>query len=154
MNRHYSRKVNKLVTVNHQKRPPGLILSVRVQMRVLLEFGYFYLLFFKFTAGLIRTWVLFEGGSLLRIYGISYGDLAPSIGVVYVIKTQLQYIAMWSQVEGLYFTGSYSHEKTFKIRFTLASSFSLVCISQGKNRNLASYTKLRAQIFFHCKFTM
>ena len=39
-------------------------------MRVLLEFGYFCLLFFKFTVGLIRIRVLFKGGSLLRIYGM------------------------------------------------------------------------------------
>ena len=38
-------------------------------MRVLLEFWEFCLLFFKFTVGLIRIWVLFEGGSLSRIYG-------------------------------------------------------------------------------------
>ena len=38
-------------------------------MRVLLEFGHFCLLFFKFNAGLIRIRVLFEGGSLSRIYG-------------------------------------------------------------------------------------
>ena len=57
-------------TVNPQKRPPGPILSLRVQMQVLLEFEYFCLLFFKFTAGLIRIQVLFEGGSLLGIYGM------------------------------------------------------------------------------------
>ena len=57
-------------TVNPQKRPAGLILALRVEMRVLLEFGHFCLLFFKFTAGLIRIRVLFEGGSLSRIYGI------------------------------------------------------------------------------------
>ena len=56
-------------TINPQKRPAGLILSLRVQIQVLLEFGYFCLLFFKFTAGLIRIRVLFEGGSLSRIYG-------------------------------------------------------------------------------------
>ena len=54
--------------INPQKRPTGLILSLRVKMRVLLEFGYFCLLFFKFTAGLIRIRVLFEGESLSRIY--------------------------------------------------------------------------------------
>ena len=47
----------------------GLILSLRVQMWVLLEFGYFFLLFFKITAGLIRIQVLFKDGSLSRIYG-------------------------------------------------------------------------------------
>ena len=38
-------------------------------MQVLLEFGYFCLLLFEFTVGLIRIRVLFEGGSLSRIYG-------------------------------------------------------------------------------------
>ena len=37
-------------------------------MRVLLEFGCFCLLFIEFTVGLIRIRVLFEGGSILRIY--------------------------------------------------------------------------------------
>ena len=41
-------------------------------MGVLLEFGYFCLLFFKFSAGLIGVQVLFEGGSLSKIYGIQY----------------------------------------------------------------------------------
>ena len=40
-------------------------------MRVLLEIEHFCLLFFKFTAGLIRIRVLFEGRSLSRIYGFS-----------------------------------------------------------------------------------
>ena len=62
-----TRKIN---TVNPQKRPAGVILALRVQMRVLLEFGHFCLLFFEFTVGLIRIRVLFEGGSLSRIYGI------------------------------------------------------------------------------------
>ena len=57
-------------TANPQKRPAGLILSLRVQMRVLLEFRCFYLLFFKFTAGLIIIRVLLEGESYLRIYGM------------------------------------------------------------------------------------
>ena len=47
-------------TVNSQKRPSGLILSLRVQMLVFLEFGYFCLLFLKLTAGLIRGRVSFE----------------------------------------------------------------------------------------------
>ena len=47
-----------------------LILSLKVQMWVLLEFGYFFLLLFKITAGLIRIQVLFEGGSFSRIYGM------------------------------------------------------------------------------------
>ena len=38
-------------------------------IRILVDFCSFYLLFFKFTAGLIRMRVLFEGGSLSRIYG-------------------------------------------------------------------------------------
>ena len=38
-------------------------------MRVLLECGYFRLLSFKLSAGLIRIRFLFEGGSLSRIYG-------------------------------------------------------------------------------------
>ena len=42
-------------------------------MQVLLEFGYFCLLFFKFSAGLIRMQVLFASGSLSRIYGILKG---------------------------------------------------------------------------------
>ena len=53
-----------------KKRPAVLILSLRVKMLVLLEFGHFCLVFFKFTAGLIRIRVLFEGGSLSRIYGV------------------------------------------------------------------------------------
>ena len=58
--------------VNPQKRPTGLrptglILSLRVQMRVLSEFGYFCLLFFERIAGLIRIRVLFESRSLSRI---------------------------------------------------------------------------------------
>ena len=65
--------LHKLIhTVNPQKRPTGLIFSLRFQLWVLLEFGYFCLLFFKFTAGLIRIRVLFEGGSLSRIYGIFF----------------------------------------------------------------------------------
>ena len=39
-------------------------------IRVWTQFGHFCLLFFKFSAGLIRMRVLFEGGSLSRIYGI------------------------------------------------------------------------------------
>ena len=39
-------------------------------IRILAKFCSFYLLFFKFTAGLIRMRVLFEGGSLSRIYGM------------------------------------------------------------------------------------
>ena len=38
-------------------------------MRALLKFGYFCLLFFKFTAGIIGIRVLLEGESLSRIYG-------------------------------------------------------------------------------------
>ena len=57
-------------TENPQKRPAGLILSLRVQMRVSLEFWYFCIMFFQFTAGLIKIRVLFEGGSLSRIYVI------------------------------------------------------------------------------------
>ena len=60
-------------TVNPQKKPAGLILSLRVKMWVLLEFGYFCLLFLKFIVGLIRIRILFEGGSLPRIYGERYG---------------------------------------------------------------------------------
>ena len=41
-------------------------------IRILVDFCSFYLLFFKFTAGLIRMRVLFEGGSLSRIYGMSH----------------------------------------------------------------------------------
>ena len=65
-NKHMKHSPN---TVNPQKRPAGLIFSLRVQTRVLLEFGCFCLLFFEITAGLIRIRVLFEGGSLSRIYG-------------------------------------------------------------------------------------
>ena len=50
------------------KETRGVILSLRVKMGFLLEFGYFCLLFFKFTVGLFRIRVLFEGGSLLWIY--------------------------------------------------------------------------------------
>ena len=39
-------------------------------IRISSEFGHFCLLFFKFSAGLIRMRVLFEGGSLSRIYVI------------------------------------------------------------------------------------
>ena len=42
-------------------------------IRNLVKFCSFYLLFFKFTAGLIRMRVLFEGGSLSRIYGMWWG---------------------------------------------------------------------------------
>ena len=38
-------------------------------IRVWPQFCHFCLLFFKFSAGLIRMRVLFEGGSLSRIYG-------------------------------------------------------------------------------------
>ena len=54
-------------TVNPQIRLAGLILFLRLQMRVLLEFGPFCLLFFKLTAGLIRIRVLLEGESYSRI---------------------------------------------------------------------------------------
>ena len=50
-------------------RLAGLILLSRLQMRVLLEFGPFCLLFFKLNAGLIGIRVLLEGESYLRIYG-------------------------------------------------------------------------------------
>ena len=50
-------------------RLAGLILLSKLQMRVLLEFGPFCLLFFKLTAGLIRIRVLLEGESYSRIYG-------------------------------------------------------------------------------------
>ena len=56
-------------TINPQKTPAGLIISLRVKMRALLKFGYFCLLFFKFTAGIIGIRVLLEGESLSRIYG-------------------------------------------------------------------------------------
>ena len=39
-------------------------------IRIWPEFRLFCILFFKFPAGLIRMWVLFEGGSLSRIYGM------------------------------------------------------------------------------------
>ena len=58
--------------MNPQIRLADLILFPQVQMRVLLEFSSFSLLFFEFAAGLIRIWVLFEGGSLSRIYGILF----------------------------------------------------------------------------------
>ena len=57
-------------TVNPQMRLAGLILLSRLQMRVLLEFGPFCLLFFNLNAGVIRIRVLLEGKSYLRIYGI------------------------------------------------------------------------------------
>ena len=63
------------------KRPAGLIFSMRFKMRVLLEFEYFCLLFFRFSMGLIRIWVLFEGGSLLRIFG-KYGGLCVVTRIV------------------------------------------------------------------------
>ena len=56
-------------TVNPQIRLAGLILFSWLQMRVLLEIEHFCLLFFKFSAGLIRIRVLLEGESYLRIYG-------------------------------------------------------------------------------------
>ena len=56
-------------TVNPQIRLAGLILFSWNQMRVLLEIEHFCLLFFKFSAGLIRIRVLLEGESYLRIYG-------------------------------------------------------------------------------------
>ena len=52
-------------------------------MRVLSEFGSFYLLSFKFTVGLIRIEVLFEGESFLRINGIH----ASFMNFSYVHKT-------------------------------------------------------------------
>ena len=55
-----------LNTVNHQKRPAGLILSLRVQMRVLLEFGLFAYCF----SSLLQ--VLLEFGSYSRA-GLSRG---------------------------------------------------------------------------------
>ena len=39
-------------------------------IRIWPKFVHFCLLIFKFSVGLIRIRVLFEGGSLLRIYGI------------------------------------------------------------------------------------
>ena len=39
-------------------------------IRIWPKFGHFCLMFFKSSAGLIRMRVLFEGGSLSRIYGI------------------------------------------------------------------------------------
>ena len=43
-------------------------------IRIWPKFRHFCLLFFKFSAGLIRMRVLFEGGSLSRIYGIYLGN--------------------------------------------------------------------------------
>ena len=56
-----------LHTVNPQKRPAGLILSLRVQMRVLLEFGPNFCIFAYRIKSFPR--VLFKGRSLSRIYG-------------------------------------------------------------------------------------
>ena len=60
--------IYKRITLNPQKRPTGLILSLRVQMRVSLEFGPNLGIFAYCFSSFLR--VLFEGGSLLRIYGI------------------------------------------------------------------------------------
>ena len=57
--------VYKIHTVNPQKRPAGLILSLRVQMQVLLEFGLNLSLFAYCFLSFLR--VLFEGGSLSKI---------------------------------------------------------------------------------------
>ena len=64
-------KEPEIVTVNPQIRLAGLILFSWLQMRVLLEIEHFCLLFFKFSAGLIRIRVLLEGESYLKIYGMS-----------------------------------------------------------------------------------
>ena len=50
-------------------------------MRVLLEFGYFYLLFFKFSAGLIRIRVSFKSPS--RICGIKCYNICSKTCVGY-----------------------------------------------------------------------
>ena len=55
---HFKRK--KEITINPQIRIAGLILFLKLQMWVLLEFGSFYLLILNLTAGLIRGRVLFE----------------------------------------------------------------------------------------------
>ena len=63
-------------------------------IRNLVKFCSFYLLFFKFTAGLIRMRVLFEGGSLSRIYGstnIAFGP--PGIFRITLIFTLLLKVA-------------------------------------------------------------
>ena len=54
------------ITVYHKssKETCGSYYFSEVKMQVLLKFGYFCLLFFKFTVGLIRIRVLFKGGSL------------------------------------------------------------------------------------------
>ena len=61
-------------------------------MRDLLEFGYFCLLLF--TAGFIRIWVLFEGGSLSRIYGIllrlNYGANTISMNYFKIARMIIQ----------------------------------------------------------------
>ena len=44
-------------------------------IRILPEFGHFCLLFSKFSAGVIRMRVLFEGGSLSRIYGMYFSNI-------------------------------------------------------------------------------
>ena len=81
-------------TINPQKRPAGLILSLRVKMRLLIEFGYCCLLFFKFTAGLIRIWVLFEGRSLSSQFfsmGKNLLSLALSITILNTIISLATY---------------------------------------------------------------
>ena len=48
-------------TVKLLKRLVGLILFLRLQMRVLLEIGCFSLLKLRIIVGLIRIWVLLQG---------------------------------------------------------------------------------------------
>ena len=57
-------RVHILHTVNPQKRPAGLILSLRVQMRVLLEFGQIFYIFAYCFLSFLR--VLLECGSYSR----------------------------------------------------------------------------------------
>ena len=55
-------------------------------MRVLLEFGCFCLLFIEFNAGLIRIRILFEGGSLSRIYGNQFSKMPAGHYVFWLIE--------------------------------------------------------------------
>ena len=57
-------------TVKLLKRLAGLIIFLKLKMRVLLEIGPFYLLNLGIIAGLIRIRVLLEGEPYLKFYGI------------------------------------------------------------------------------------
>ena len=72
----------KILTVNPQKRPAGLILSLRVQMRVLLEFGPNLGVFVYCFLSFLR--VLLECGSYLRA-GLIRGFALFSISIFLIL---------------------------------------------------------------------